>query len=456
MTENTTPSFSVEDSNQKSASSTRKGVGQRNNNAGVRGNKGGKNKGNSGKNNNKKLKGKLRAKITALEQELDTARAEAAEFPLARPARMQRRHWGVIFSFFLFVVTPVVALNFYLWTIAEDQYVSSTGFTVRSQENSGASDLLGGLASFASNGTASDSDILYEFIQSQEMVRAVDQQLDLRDHYSRHWPTDWAFSIWPDATIEQLVWYWSRVVKISYDSGSGLIEVQASAFEPEFSQAITQAILAASQTRINTLNEQARSDAMGYAEADLAEALERLKDAREALTQFRTRTQIVDPTADIQGRMGVMNNLQQQLAQALIEYDVLLGSVGDNDPRVKKSEQRIDVIKERIQVERQNLTTSGEDVASSQDYPALLSEYERLNVDLQFAEETYRAALTALDVARDNASRQSRYLATYIAPSLAQEAEAPKRVIIGGLASLFMLFLWSIGVLIYYSIRDRS
>ncbi len=447
MTENTTPSFSVEDSDQTTGPQSRQGDGPRNKANGPRGKKGGK---------NKKFRGKLRAKITALEQELDTVRAEAAEFPLARPARMQRRHWGVLLSFFLFVIAPIVAVNLYLWTIAEDQYVSTTGFTVRSQENSGASDILGGLASFASSGAASDSDILYEFIQSQEMVGIVDQELDLRTHFSRHWPDDWAFSIWPDATIEQLVWYWSRVVKISYDSGSGLIEVRASAFEPEYSKAITEAILAASQTRINTLNEQARSDAMGYAQADLDEALERLKVAREALTHFRTRTQIVDPTADIQGRMGVMNNLQQQLAQAFIEYDILLGSVGANDPRVKKSEQRIEVIKERIQLERQNLTSSGEDVASSQDYPALLSEYERLNVDLQFAEETYRAALAALDLARDNASRQSRYLATYISPSLAQEAEAPQRIVIGGLASVFMLFLWSIGVLIYYSIRDRS
>lgn len=455
MTETKSPSLSVE--NETSAQPRNQGRKQAKNTAsGERGNtdRSGKNKGNGG--SNKKLKGKLRAKITALEQELDDARANAAEFPLARPARMKRRHWGVILSFFLFVVAPVFAVNFYLWTVAEDQYVSTTGFTVRSQENSGASDLLGGLASFASASTASDSDILFEFIQSQEMVRVVDQQLDLREHYSQHWPTDWAFAIWPDASIEQLVWYWSRVVKISYDSGSGLIEVQASAYDAEYSQAITKAILGASQTRINTLNEQARSDAMGYAEADLAEALERLKDAREALTQFRTRTQIVDPTADIQGRMGVMNNLQQQLAQALIDYDVLLGSVGANDPRVQKSEQRIAVIKERIQLERANLTSSGEDVASSQDYPALLSEYERLNVDLQFAEETYRAALTALDAARDNASRQSRYLATYISPSLAQEAEAPQRVMIGGLASLFLLFIWSIGVLIYYSIRDRS
>ncbi len=403
---------------------------------------------------------KLMSRISSLEKELEEARASAAEFPLARRARMRSRHWGVIFSFLLLVIAPAVAVNTYLWTVAKDQFVSTTGFTVRSQETAATSDLLGGLASFASSGSASDSDILFEFIQSQEMVRAVDEQLDLRTHFSQHWPEDWAFSIWPSASIEQLLWYWSRVVRISYDSGSGLIEVKTSAFDADYAQDIAEAILGESQLRINALNEQARADAMGYAEADLSEALDRLKDAREALTQFRTRTQIVDPTADIQGRMGVMNNLQQQLAQTLIEYDILLGSVGDADPRVKKSQQRIEVIKDRIRVERENLTASGEDAAvdgaGSTDYPALLSEYERLNVDLQFAEETYRTALAALDVAKDNASRQSRYLATYIRPSLAQEAEAPQRIVIGALSALFLIFIWSIGVLIYYSIRDRS
>ncbi|WP_260107663.1 hypothetical protein [Phaeobacter inhibens] len=70
---------------------------------------------------------------------------------------------------------------------------------------------------------------------------------------------------------------------------------------------------------------QARADAMRYARADLDEALERLKDARQSLTSFRTRTRIVDPEADIQGRMGVMNNLQQQLAEALIQYESSAG-----------------------------------------------------------------------------------------------------------------------------------
>ncbi|MEN8741685.1 MAG: sugar transporter [Phaeobacter gallaeciensis] len=407
----------------------------------------------------KKLK-KLREKVKATEAALEAAQQQVAEtpaYPMARPAQMRRRHWGLVASFVLMVLAPLAAAVFYLWALAEDQYISTAGFTVRSQESSGATDLLGGLANFAGNTTASDSDILYEFIQSQEMVESVDTTVPLRPHYSQHWPTDWVFSIWPDATLEEMIWYWQRIVGISYDSGSGLIEVQAVAFDPETARNITRAIVTESQIRINELNEQAREDAMRYAREDLDEALEQLKGAREALTQFRTRTRIVDPEADIQGRMGVMNNLQQQLATALIEYDLLRGTVGENDPRLKKAQQHIDVIRERINIERQTFTSTNTDTgAVGEDYPSLISEFERLTVDLQYAEETYRAALTALEVARDEATRQSRYLATYIKPTRAQESEYPNRPMLVGLVGLFLLLTWSILALIYYSIRDRS
>ncbi|MBY6045924.1 sugar transporter [Phaeobacter italicus] len=407
----------------------------------------------------KKARSRAR-KAEAAVAELEARIAEVEQrpaYPLARPASMKRRHWGLVASFVALVLVPLAAVIFYLWVVAEDQYASTAGFTVRSQESSGANDLLGGLAQFAGNSTASDSDILYEFIQSQEMVEAVDGTVDLQGHYSAVWPRDWAFGLWPEATVEDLTWYWQRIVGISFDSGSGLIEVQALAFDPDTAQAITQAVVRESQIRINALNEQARADAMRYAQADLDEALERLKAARLALTQFRTRTRIVDPEADIQGRMGVMNNLQQQLAEALIQYDLLRGTVGENDVRLKQAQQQIDVIRDRINIERQTFTSNNTDTGGvGEDYPSLIAEFERLTVDREYAEESYRAALTALEVARDDAARQSRYLATYINPTRASEAEYPRRSVLAALAGLFLLLAWSIMALIYYSIRDRS
>lgn len=377
--------------------------------------------------------------------------------PIAAPARMKKRHWGLAASFVLLVLLPLAAVIIYLWASANDQYLSTTGFTVRSQESGGATELLGGLAQFAGSSTASDSDILYEFIQSQEMVEAVEADVGLRSHYSAVWPQDWAFGIWPDATMEDLVWYWHRITGISYDSGTGLIEVTVSAFDPDTAQAVARVILSESQDRINALNNRAREDAMRYARADVEEAVERLKEAREALTRFRTRTRIVDPESDIQGRMGVLNNLQQQLAEALVEYDLLRGSAPETDPRVTKALQRIDVIRERIRIERQGFASDSTETGGvGEDYPSLIAEYESLSVDREYAEEAYRAALTALSVARDDATRQSRYLATYITPTRADASEYPRRFVLAGLAGLFLLLIWSIVALIYYSIRDRS
>ena len=222
------------------------------------------------------------------------------------------------------------------------------------------------------------------------------------------------------------------------------------AFDPDFAQTLASAIVEESQDLINDMNAQARADMISYAQEDLDTALDRLKLAREALTLFRTRTQIVDPESDLQGRLGVVNNLQQQLAQALIEQDLLLEqSTSENNPRLEQAARRIDVIRNRIAQEREAVSSG-----DGEDYPTLLAEYEGLVVDREFAEESYRVALTALDVARNNATRQNRYLATYLAPTRPETAEFPRRFMVLGLATLFLMLAWSILVMIYYSVRD--
>ncbi|MEP6019646.1 MAG: sugar transporter [Paracoccaceae bacterium] len=378
--------------------------------------------------------------------------------PTAPPAQMRTRHWALFLSFLLLVILPFAAICYYLWGVSHDQYSSTSGFTVRQEEGAGAHELLGGIAQLTGGGGGgSDGNILYEFILSQELVQGVDSTLNIKDHYSARWEEDPVFAIWPDATIEELLWFWQRVVRISYDEGSGLIELRVLAYEPEMAQNIGQEIVRLSQAMINDLNEQARSDALRYASADLEASVARLKDAREALTGFRTRTQIVDPEADLQGRMGVMNNLQQQLAEALIEFDLLSGTTRSGDPRLSQAENRIGVIRERIVQERLSFATDGgEGGSGTSDYPNLIAEYEGLVVDREFAEESYRAALAAFDVARAKASRQSRYLATYVHPTLSESSLFPRRWVMASLGGLFLLLSWGVMALVYYSIRDRS
>ncbi|WP_254796799.1 sugar transporter [Sulfitobacter albidus] len=381
----------------------------------------------------------------------------ARQRPPVRAARFRRRHLGLGLSFVLIVLVPLTVVVFYLLAVAKDQYSSLTGFTVRQEEGGSASSLLGGLASLTGVSGSSDGDILYEFILSQALIQQIDTNIGLRDHYGAYWSEDPVFALSPDASIEDLESYWSRIVRVSYDQSSGLIEMRVLAFTPEKAQAVAQEVLRLSQDMINALNEQARDDAMRYARSDLEEAVARLKTAREGLTTFRSSNRIVDPESDIQGRMGVMNNLQQQLAEALIELDLLGTTISENDPRLRQAQRLIEVIRERIASEREQLSSSGTELGGTgDDYPALIAEYEGLVVDREFAEENYRAALAALDLARANAQRQSRYLATFIQPTLAQTSEYPRSAMIAGMTALFLMLFWSIMALVYYSIRDRS
>ncbi|WOI31288.1 sugar transporter [Sulfitobacter dubius] len=385
--------------------------------------------------------------------------------PVVSAAKMARRHWGLLTSFLLIVLIPTVLAAFYLAVFAQDQYRSTTGFVVRQDEGNSAASSLTGLAQFVGGSVSSDGDVLFEFVQSQHLVLEIDAKLDIRNHYAQHWPgvgdeglldADPVFSIWPEVSIEDLSDYWQRMVRVSFNQGTGLVEVQVLAFDPAMAQSIAQEILNQSQVMINALNDTARADAMRYANADLVTALDRLKGAREAITRFRTRTQIVDPLADLQGRMGVMTNLQQQLAEALIEFDLLRDTNTSSDPRLAQAKRRIEVIQERILSERKNFTGVDTTSAVAEDYPALLAEYESLLVDQEFAEEAYRLALSAVEVARSNATRQSRYLATYIEPTRPETAEFPQRFVLGGLVCLFLTLLWGVGALVYYSIRDRQ
>lgn len=375
--------------------------------------------------------------------------------PPAGPSRMKRRHIGVISSVIALIILPVFVTAVYLIVFAEDQYASTVGFTIRQEETSGASELMGGLTRALGGGSQSHTDLLFEFVQSQNIVDRISQRFDLIEHYSATWSRDPFFSIWPTATIEDLVWYWRRMVRVIYNKSSGMLLIEVRARDPESAQQIAQLIVLESEQMINRLNNVARADAMRLAEEDLEAALTRLRAAREELAQFRARTQIVDPQADIQGRMGVMNNLQQQLAVALIDRDLLSQTTEANDPRLRQLDRRIDAVRNRIAQERESFTRLDVTIDDT-DYPRLIAQFESLQVDQAFAEATYQAALTAMDAARSNAARQNLYLANFIQPTIAQRPHYPRTYLLIFLTFLLSTMIWGILTLIYYSVRDRG
>lgn len=387
--------------------------------------------------------------------------------PPVGKALVKPRHRIILVSFLAIVVTPLILAAAYLEVRAHDRYVSNVAFSIRSESTSSAMEMLGGLAAM-SGSSSSDTDILYNFIKSAEMVRALDAKLNLREMWSKPGSDWWNmeddpwYAYDPPGTIEDLTNFWSRMVEVYSDSGTGLIDVRAQAFTRDEAYELTQAIFAESSEMINRLSQIAREDKIRYAREELETSVDRLKIARAALTKFRNDNQIVDPQSLIAGQVGLLSSMQEQLAQSLIDLDTLRQTTQPEDPRITQTERRVEVISNRIAEERNKLGLSGpvapdstSENAVELNYANIVGDYETLAVDLQFAEQSYTVALTAYDTARAEAGRQSRYLAAHIQPSHPERSLEPNRGRLLMLLALMLSMTWIFVVLVGYSLRDR-
>jgi hypothetical protein len=226
----------------------------------------------------------------------------------------------VVLSFLLMVVGPIGVAGWYLWERAAPRFVSYSGFSVRTEDMGSATDLLGNISAL-SGSSSSDTDILYNFIRSQELVRIVDKQLDLRALWSKpDSDVDPIYSYHAPGNIEDLTAYWARMVKVYNDAGSGLIDMAVQAFEPEDATRIAVVIYDESSKMINRLSSIARDDAISFAREELTATESGLRDAR----LFRNNNQVVDPSASLQGlggaRRGCLRRYRHNLPRRLLTW----------------------------------------------------------------------------------------------------------------------------------------
>lgn len=371
---------------------------------------------------------------------------------VASAARPRKRHFLFALSFILLAPLPTILAAFYLYAISADQFSSRVSFSVRSEEFTNPLDALGSLGQL-STGTSSDASILNEYIRSQKILEDMSDIVDLEAIYAVP-EFDPVFAIASGLPIEDLLRYWQRMTHITYNSGTGLIDIEAFAFTPEDANEIATAVMNVSGKLVEVLSNIAREDTIRHAQYELTQARERLKVARTALGELREREQIIDPRIDLESRMGVVTALEQKLATAIVEYDLLAGSTREGDSRRTIEERTIAAIEDRIIQERNKIGhSSGQQGGAS--LSTIVGDYETLLADREFAERAYTAAAANYDSALAEARRKSRYLAAHIPPTMAQSPERPKRLLLSLGVFGACLLLWMIGTLTVYAMLDR-
>jgi capsular polysaccharide transport system permease protein len=383
-----------------------------------------------------------------------TAAPPGAESHRPRPQSgwRARLSWHLL-TFVAIVVIPTLGTAFYLFAVASDQYVAEFRFTLNSGETPrpDPTALLAGITAPAPP-AALESQILVQYIGSRAIVDRIDATLDLRRLFSPP-QADWWSRLSQPVTIEELVRYWKGQVDPIYDTANGTVTVRVRAFDPDAALRLAEAVVAACEALVNDLSLRARREALAHADAQLAQAEDRLKMVLARLRAFRDREGVIDPARTAEAGGAFASRLRDELSKANADLAILKRYMRDDAPSVQVLRARIQAIETQQRALAAEMTDPEE--ARADRLTRRLGEYEQIDSDRRFAETEYQFALRAVEQARANADRQRVFIASFVPPSLPEEPLYPRRWRTLGTIALIAFALWGIGGLVAQSVREH-
>lgn len=354
-------------------------------------------------------------------------------------------------TYVLFVLFPFVLITFYFLFFASDRYVSGAGFAVRNMSSQSGTDLLGSVTGLVSSGSStSDSYIVVKFLESRDLLQSLIDETDFLQIYGSH-TIDSISRIPEGLTIEERLKSWKRYIEASFDPSSGIIRFEVQAFHPEESYLMATKILEQVKVLTNELSEQARKDSMYYAEQELVLAEARLLEARTNLKLFRKNTNSLDLSASAMAQIELLANLEKELIEIKARIEVLKESLNEDAPSIKALERKAEALEFQISEKGGGLKITGQ----SNELSSLLANQEELQTEKTFAETAYASAMASLESARMEASRNQRYLAIYMHPSLPEYPIYPKRLLYSLFAFIGLNLFWALFMVIILSIQDH-
>ena len=367
----------------------------------------------------------------------------------ARQTLMSRmKRMGLLF--WLTVVAPTALAVLYFGLFASDVYISESRYVVRSPEKPQKAG-IGMLLGSAGFGAASEEVRAAQgFIQSRDALRAINADefarkawgRDSVSVFDRFNPLGWSGS------FEDLYKYYEGKVDAAYDSETGITVLTVRAFSAGEAQAINARLLQNAEKLVNQLNERGRTDLVRFAEQEVAEAKTQAANAAQELAAYRNRKGVIDPERQAAVQLQMISKLQDELIGARMQLLQLTRAAGEN-PQIPLLKVRIAGLEKAIKEEL------GEVAGSDGSLSATAAEYQRLQVQREFADQQLGLSLAALQDPRNEARRQGAYVERVAQPSLPDDALEPRRLR-GILATLVIgLVAWSILTLLLAGVREH-
>ena len=124
-----------------------------------------------------------------------------------------------------------------------------------------------------------------------------------------------------------------------------------------------------------------------------------------------------------------------------------------NAPQVVALEARVQSLSAQVSEESRRLVNPKQ---GDKGLSNAMAEFDAAMVEKEFAQAAYQSALTSMEVARSEAARQHRYLATIAKPSMPDAETHPRRL--RGVFTVVVLSAMLLGMvtLLFESIREHA
>jgi len=368
-------------------------------------------------------------------------RIEAARRMKAKRLKLQLRVW---------VGIPTLIAAIYYGLIHSDYYQSESSYSIQSTDRGSATSLDSVIGTLPGMGSDKDALTVKEYILSRDVLKRLDKEHDFLKHYQES-GADWFTRLSRSATFEEDFEYYLSRVNVDYDTQSGISTLKVMALTAEQAAQFASALLTYGEELVNELSDRAEMDQLELARQEVVAGEERLIMARTSMLLLQRSGEDINPTESAAAIMEIRSTLEGELAKTQAELTEISSYMRKDAPKVVALKNRIESLQTQIRNENRRLVDPDEDSLSSS-----IARFEPMILEKEFAEQAYQSALTSLEIARTEAAKQHRYLATIVSPSVPDQTTHPQRLM--GIFTVFMVTLaaFGIGSLLLAAIREHA
>lgn len=357
---------------------------------------------------------------------------------------------------FLWMTILCSAAAIYYWNfIASDRYVSEAHIIIQQADLTASQSVdFGGLILGNSGaGNQTDQLLLRDHLLSIDMLRKLDDALDLRTHYS-NLELDLLSRMWEkDNFIEEFFEYYLSRIVVEFDDYAGVLIIQSQAFTPEIAHEISSLMITEGEIFMNEIAKQLAYEQVKFLSTEVKTMEARVLNTRHELLSYQNKHELISPQNTAENYAVIVNNMEAKLAELQAQKIALLGYLVPTSANIVELELQIQAIKKQIKKEKSHLTSNSK---NSKSLNKTVEEYEQLQLKAQFAQEVYQTTLVAMEKGRIEASRTLKKMSILQAPTMPEYPLKPNRIYNSVVSTLLILVIFGILNLLTVVILDHK